>query len=91
MTKKSKSIADIDAPTYPEEPPACIRMCKEQAKKYSIGDKVRITVSGEVQAIRKSYGDPKENRYEVELKNSKVADESEESERTDNPVDNRKV
>ena len=89
MAKKSKP-ADTVQPAYPEEPPTCIRVTKEQAKDYHVGQKVSVTVSGEVQAIRKSYGDPKENRYEIEIKNSKVLSESDEDE-SENPVDDRGV
>lgn len=89
MIMAKKKAAEVSTFPY-EEPSTCIRMTKEKVKKYSVGDKVSITVSGEVIAIRKSYGDPKEDKYELEIKHSKVVDESEEDSRK-NPIDDRKV
>lgn len=58
-------------PAMPESP---TRICvsKSQAGDVSVGQKVSITVEGEVQGIRKDYGDG--SKYELELKDSEVTD-----------------
>lgn len=74
--------------------PTRIRLTKDQAGDVAIGDKVSITVSGEVTGItaQKDYG-PKGKEtvtgYEVELSKSKVTGMS--GERYKNPVDDRGV
>lgn len=58
------------------EPPTCIRMSKDQAQEVSIGDKVKITVQGEVTSIsRDDFGplDKANGKYRVELKKASVS------------------
>lgn len=88
----SKAGLNMPSAFVPEAPPTCVRVTKEQAQGFTIGQKVNILVSGEVQAIRKRYGDPKEkNNYDLEIKDAKVSDESEEEAKESNPIDNRGV
>lgn len=54
----------------PYEPPTMVKMTKAQAGQLSVGDKVSITISGEVQGIRKHFDTAS---YEVEIKDSKVS------------------
>lgn len=69
MAKKSKA-ADLAVPA-PYEPQTTILVTKDQAREVSVGDKVEITVSGQVvSAGEQQYS----NRptFEIRLKNVKV-------------------
>lgn len=54
----------------PPEPTTTICMSKEQAGDVSVGDKVSVTVSGEVVGIERRYDD--EKRFDVRLKGTRV-------------------
>lgn len=68
---KKKETNNMAVSAIPESP---TRICvtKDQAGDVSVGQKVSITVKGEVQGIRKDYGDV--SKYEIELKDSEVTD-----------------
>jgi len=44
-----------------------IQVSKEMAKKFSVGEKIKVTVSGEVKGIRECYDD--KNLYDVDIRN----------------------
>jgi hypothetical protein len=72
---KKGAMADVAIPA-PYTPPTQIRLTKEQAGDFSIGDQVKISVSGKVVGIRQNKtwdsGKEKVAGYEVELENSSV-------------------
>ena len=76
-SKKSDTAAEVPM-SMPYSPPTRIRLTKEQAGDFSIGDKVRISVSGNVIGIvaTKNYQNGKDviTGYEVELDKSSVVD-----------------
>lgn len=70
MAKKKETVNA--ALPYPEQPPTRVCVTKAQAGDVYVGQKISITVEGEVQGIRKDYGDG--SKYEIELKDSEVTD-----------------
>ncbi len=71
MPKKSNAVDSVQI----QEPATSIKVNKEQAGEVSIGDKISITISGEVKGIRESYfttQDGKPKYWEIELRPSKV-------------------
>ena len=62
----------------PYTPPTQIRLTKEQASNFSVGDKVKVSVEGKVVGIRQNKSwDSKTDKntvtgYEVELEDSSV-------------------
>lgn len=80
MAKKQKGAAPSFPVSTSYTPPTQIRLTKAQAGNFSIGDKVKISVSGKVVGIRqnKSWngntGKDEVVGYEVELEDSSVVD-----------------
>ena len=77
--KKNKKMIEMAAPsTASYSPPTRIKLTKEQAKDFNIGETVTISVSGKVIGINaaKSYENGKDviTGYEVELDKSSVVD-----------------
>ena len=73
-----KSPQAVEAPmkpfSPPPEPPTPIRMSKGEATNFSIGDKVTVTISGEVVNIRECYRSSENEipKYDVDLKDSHI-------------------
>lgn len=77
MAKKKSGKSEMSMAT-PYSPPTRIKLTKDQAKDFSIGDRVKISVSGNVIGINatKNYENGKDviTGYEVELDKSSVVD-----------------
>jgi len=77
MAKKKASEAQMPS-IAPYSPPTRIKLTKEQAGDFSIGDSVKISVAGKVIGINatKNYQEGKDviTGYEVELDKSSVVD-----------------
>jgi hypothetical protein len=67
---KKKEVVET-APIKPYEPPTCIRVTKDLASQFKVGQSVSLTVSGEVKGVSESYGD--DGKYEVQLKKTKCS------------------
>ena len=69
---KKKNTSNLAVPSCTEQPPTRICVTKAQAGDVYVGQKISITVEGEVQGIRKDYYDG--TKYEIEIKDSEVTD-----------------
>ena len=75
-----KKAMESPMPASPYTPPTQIRLTKDQAADFNIGDKVTISVTGKVVSIRQNKSwDPNTDKnkvvgYEVELEDSSVVD-----------------
>lgn len=72
MAKKKATLNEAVPAAY--EPPTRIKVTKAQAGQVSVGDRIQVTIAGEVTGVTQcsSYGDTPKS-YELELKKSKVS------------------